>query len=170
MFQNHGHQAAASQRSSVSKLLNRALSLPEFNLFLFAFLLHFVYEVWQSPFYDFYDAPTLADKILALTHCTFGDGVITVGVSLVVSLTMRSRRWITYPTKQAVAWFIVLGWLYTFFSEIYRTRIAHLYGTLGLSVPGLGISWLPLTQWLIIPPLVLFLSRHQILGHRAQQE
>ena len=32
----------------------RLLAAPETNLFLFAFLLNFVYEVWQSPFYEFY--------------------------------------------------------------------------------------------------------------------
>ncbi|MEM9904811.1 MAG: hypothetical protein AAF921_07290 [Cyanobacteria bacterium P01_D01_bin.44] len=169
MVENYSSQTHTQQRSLRWRWCDRILALPEFNLFLFAFLLHFVYEVWQAPFYDFYDAPTLAGKVWALTHCTFGDAVITVGCSLVVSMILRSRRWIVYPTSKLVLWFVAFGWFYTFFSEIYRTRIAHLYGTLGFNVPGLGISGLPLVQWLIIPPLVLFLARHQILGHRAQQ-
>ncbi len=38
------------------------------------FLLNFVYEVWQAPYYEFYRSPSLADKIKDLTHCSFGDG------------------------------------------------------------------------------------------------
>ncbi|MEO0536662.1 MAG: hypothetical protein AAF215_22640 [Cyanobacteria bacterium P01_A01_bin.123] len=147
--------------------LGRLVALPEFNLFLFSFLLNFVYEVWQAPFYDFYNAPTLADKIWALTHCTFGDGVITVGCSLLVSVISRSRQWIIYPTPKSMLWFIGAGWVYTLFSEIYRIRIAHLYGILGFSIPGLQISGLPLIQWLVIPPVIILLARRQILGHRA---
>jgi len=159
------------QITAESALIRRSwfknlLRLPEFNLFLFSFLLNFVYEVWQAPFYDFYGAPTLAEKIWALTHCTFGDGVITLVVSLIVSLAMRSRQWIVSLDRKPVLLFIGLGWVYTLFSEIYRTRIAYLYGIQGFAIPGLEISSLPLVQWLILPPLVLWLSRYQILGHR----
>ena len=168
MIDRYSSQTDSRQPPSIWHWRDRILSLPELNLFLFAFFLHFIYEVWQAPFYEFYDAPTLANKIGALTHCTFGDGVITVVCSIVVSAILRSRRWIVYPTAKAMVWFIGLGWGYTFFSEIYRTRIANFYGTLGLSIPGLDISWLPLIQWLIIPPLVMYFSRYQILGHRVE--
>ena len=168
MIDRYSSQTDSRQPPSIWHWRDRILSLPELNLFLFAFFLHFIYEVWQAPFYEFYDAPTLANKIGALTHCTFGDGVITVVCSIVVSAILRSRRWIVYPTAKAMVWFIGLGWGYTFFSEIYLTRIANLYGTLGLSIPGLDISWLPLIQWLIIPPLVMYFSRYQILGHRVE--
>ena len=121
-----------------SKWYNRILSAPETNLFLFAFLLNFVYEVWQSPYFDFYERPTLAEKILRLT-------------------------W------RSVLIYTGLGWGYTFLSEIYRTRIAHLYGVFGFTLPGIGISWLPLLQWAILPPLVLYLSRRQVLGYRKAE-
>lgn len=58
------------------KRVSQILVAPETNLFLFAFLLNFVYEVWQAPYYEFYRSPSLAEKIKDLTHCSFGDGVI----------------------------------------------------------------------------------------------
>ncbi len=37
----------------LTQWIDRILAAPETNLFLFAFLLHFVYEVWESPYFDF---------------------------------------------------------------------------------------------------------------------
>lgn len=154
---------------SVSKWIRGFFSAPETNLFIFAFLLNFVYEVWQSPYFDFYGRPTLAEKIAAINHCTFGDAFITVICSLIVSGIYCSRTWILQLTWQSILIFTGLGWGYTFVSEIYRTRIANLYGVFGLTLPGIGISWLPLLQWAVLPPLVLYLSRRQMLGYYKEK-
>lgn len=154
---------------SGSRWAYRVLSAPETNLFIFALLLHFVYEVWQSPYFDFYGRPTLAEKIAAINHCTFGDGVITLICGVLVSRFYRSRDWILRLRWQSVLTFIGLGWGYTFISEIYRIRIASLYGVSGFVLPGIGISLLPLIQWIIIPPLILYLSQKQVLGYRKEQ-
>lgn len=148
------------------KWLNRFLAAPETNLFLFAFLIHFVYEVWQSPFFEFYGMPTLAQKINYITHCTIGDGVITVLSSSIISFWRRDRYWMLTPTARLIVLFTSLGWLYTFVSEIYRVRIAQLYGVSALVVPIVQISWLPLLQWLILPPVVLIMTRRHLLGYR----
>ena len=150
--------------------LKALMRLPEFNLFLFAFLLNFVYELWQSPFFEFYDRPTLGAKIAAINHCTFGDGVIALGCYWIASLLVRSRFWVLAPTWPQVTAFTVLGFVYTFFSEIYRVRIANLYGLAGFVIPGIGISWLPLLQWALLPPLILYFTRLQLLGHKGSQQ
>lgn len=155
--------------SRVSRWSRRILSAPETNLFLFAFLLNFVYEVWQSPYFDFYGRPTLAEKISAISHCTVGDGVIAVVCGLVVSLLYRSRYWILRLTWRSLLLYAGIGWGYTFVSEIYRTRIAHLYGVFRFTLPGIGISWLPLLQWAILPPIVLYLCQRQVLGYRKAE-
>lgn len=153
-------------KHSFCRRLEQLLSLPEVNLFCFGFLLNFVYEVWQSPFFEFYGRPSLLAKVKAITHCTAGDGVIAVGCFWIASLVYRSRRWILHPTWKQVGLYTGIGWIYTFFSEIYRVRIAHLYGISGWVVPGLTISGLPLLQWVILPPILLTIVRHQLLGYR----
>lgn len=155
--------------SFVSRWSRQILSAPETNLFLFAFLLNFVYEVWQSPYFDFYGRPTLAEKISAISHCTVGDGVIAVVCGLVVSLLYRSRYWILRLTWRSLLLYAGIGWGYTFVSEIYRTRIAHLYGVFRFTLPGIGISWLPLLQWAILPPIVLYLCQRQVLSYRKAE-
>lgn len=67
----------------INQWITRILAAPETNLFLFAFILHFVrelavYKVWESPYFGFYAMPFLSDKVNYITHCTVEDGVITV--------------------------------------------------------------------------------------------
>lgn len=151
-----------------SKWSIRILAAPETNLFLFAFLIHFVYEVWQSPYFDFYKMPLLADKVNYITHCTVGDGIITVVCYWIISGWQRDRTWILKPSWKLIIGFTGLGWVYTFVSEIYRVHVAKLYGATVLTVPGIGISELPLLQWVILPPLVLYLAQRHMLGYRAR--
>jgi hypothetical protein len=161
---------------NLARWTRKIVAIPETNIFLFAFLIHFVYEVWQSPYFEFYQMPSLADKINYITHCTVGDGVITVICYWIVSLlqhipqskTLWNRYWILSPTWKSILLFISLGWIYTFLSEIYRVQIAKLYGVSILIVPVIGISWLPLIQWVILPPITLFLARIHILGYNQQ--
>jgi len=152
----------------MSKWILKIIAAPETNLFLFAFLLNFVYEVWQSPYFEFYNMPLLADKIEYITHCTVGDGIITIFSFWIVSVLRGSRYWLLNSTWKLTLLFTALGWIYTFISEIYRVQIAKLYGVSVLVIPGVGISWLPLLQWIILPPLVLYITKRHLLGYRRK--
>ncbi len=152
-----------------NKLTVQILAAPETNLFLFAFLLNFVYEVWQSPYFEFYKMPSLSDKIGYITHCTIGDGVITVICYWLLSLLQCNRRWILTPTCQLTLFFTSLGWIYTVVSEIYRVRVAKLYGVPVFVIPIVEISWLPLLQWIVLPAIVLLLARRQMLGYQIDR-
>ena len=147
------------------KWILKIIGAPETNLFLFAFLLNFIYEVWQSPYFEFYNMPLLADKIEYITHCTIGDGVINIFSFWIVSALRGSLYWLINSTWKLTLLFTALGWIYTFISEIYRVQIAKLYGVSVLVIPGVGISWLPLLQWIILPPLVLYMTKHYLLGY-----
>lgn len=148
--------------------MTRILATPEMNLFLFAFLINFVYEVWQSPYYEFYGKPSLSDKIKDLTHCTFGDSVITLISSWVVSGLARSRYWILNPSWKLTLLFTGVGLVITFVTETYRVNIAKVYGVPVLAVPIFGFSSLALLQWIVLPPLVLYLAYRQMLGYRKE--
>ena len=148
----------------MSKRSIQILAAPETNLFLFAFLLNFVYEVWQAPYYEFYDSPSLAAKINDLTHCTFGDGVIILVSSWVVSALVRSRDWVLHPTLKSTVLFTSIGLLYTLAIETYRVNVSKVYGVPVLAVPILGMSVLALIQWIVLPPFILYLARRHMLG------
>jgi hypothetical protein len=141
------------------------LATPETNLFLFAFLLNFVYEVWQAPYYEFYGSPSLASKINDLMHCTFGDGVIILFSGWAVSALVRSRDWVLYPTSKLTFLFTSIGLLITLVIETYRVNVSKVYGVPVLAVPILGMSSLAVIQWIILPPLILYLARRHMLGY-----
>jgi hypothetical protein len=149
----------------MSKSHSQILATPEINLFLFAFLLNFVYEVWQSPYYSFYNSPSLAEKIRDLTHCSFGDAVIILVCHWVVSAIARSRYWILHPSRQFTLPFTSLGLVITLALETYRVNVSKVYGVPVLAVPILGMSGLAIIQWIILPPLILYLARRHILGY-----
>lgn len=154
----------------VSKRSIQFLAAPETNLFLFAFLLNFVYEVWQAPYYEFYGSPSLVDKIYDLTHCTLGDGIIILISSWVVSMLVRSRNWVLHPSWRLTFLFTSVGWLITLILETYRVNFSKAYGVPVLAVPVLGMSFLALLQWIIVPPLILYLARRQMLGYYQKRE
>lgn len=156
----------------MSKRSIQILAAPETNLFLFAFLLNFVYEVWQAPYYEFYNSPSLAAKINDLTHCSFGDGVIILVSSWVVSALVRSRDWVLHPTLKSTVLFTSIGLLYTlailrwrgYANETYRVNVSKVYGVPVLAIPMLGMSALALIQWIVLPPFILYLARRHMLG------
>ena len=162
----------------MSKIVVQILAAPEPNLFLFAFLLNFVYEVWQAPYYEFYGSSSLADKVRDLTHCSFGDGVIILVCSWVVSVLVRwsktclrqSRNWVLRPTPKLTFLFTSIGLLITLVIETYRVNISKVYGVPVLAVPMLGMSSLAVIQWIVLPPLILYLARRQMLGYPEQQK
>lgn len=149
----------------MSKRIFQILAAPETNLFLFAFLLNFVYEVWQAPYYEFYQSPSLADKIKDLTHCSFGDGVIILFSSWVVSVLVRSRNWVLYPTSKLAFLFTSIGLAITLVIETYRVNVSKVYGVPVLAVPILGMSLLAVIQWIVLPPFILYLARRHMLGY-----
>lgn len=153
-----------SARKSVSSWANCLLSAPETNLFLFAFLLNFVYEVWQAPYYEFYGAPSLGDKIKDLTHCSFGDAVIILISAWVVDLLVRSRYWLLNPTWKLTLLFTSVGLVTTLVIETYRVNVSKVYGVPILAVPLLGMSWLAVLQWIILPPSILAMARRHLMG------
>jgi Na+/melibiose symporter-like transporter len=152
----------------VSKKRTHILATPEINLFLFAFLLNFVYEVWQAPYYEFYSSPSLADKVKDLTHCSFGDGVIILVCSWVVSALVRSRDWVLHPTPKLTLLFTSIGLAITLVIETYRVNVSQVYGVAVLAVPFLGMSGLAVIQWIMLPPIILYLARRHILGYPAK--
>lgn len=157
-----------AEQGRIFKKSARILAAPETNLFLFAFLLNFVYEVWQSPFYEFYESPSLGDKVLDLTHCAFGDGVIILFSSWVVSALMRSRYWVLNPTWKLMLLFTSVGLLITLAIETYRVNVSKAYGVPVLAVPILGMSALAIIQWIILPAFILYLARRHMLGYSGQ--
>ena len=145
------------------QMMKRITSLPELNIAFFSFLLNFVWEVLQTPF--FVDISTEITTIIWYRfHCTLGDVMISLGSFWLVALISKSRIWFLNPTKKKLLLFIAFGVSYTIFSEIKNVSLNKLwaYSDFMPVIPYIDVGIVPLIQWIIIPPLLVFIVRRQL--------
>lgn len=146
------------------RLPARLLALPEPNVVVFAFLLNFVWEFWQVPFYrDVPSAPHWeVTKVCSLA--TAGDAAIALASFWVVAAAARSRAWVLAPSAARVLAFAAVGIAITVVAEWVATEQLQrwAYADRMPTLPLLGTGLLPLLQWTILPPLVVWFVRRQL--------
>lgn len=144
-------------------MMKRITSFPELNIAFFSFLLNFVWEALQTPFFV-----DISDKINTIIwfrfHCTMGDVLITLISFWLVALIAKTRTWFLNPTKGKLLLFVALGVSYTVFSEIKNVSLNKLWGYSELMpvIPFIEVGIIPLIQWIIVPPLLILIVRRQL--------
>lgn len=141
----------------------RVLGEPEPNVVIFSFLLNFVWELWQVPFFAFVPAAPHWEGILTCTRATLGDAGISLFAFWVAALAVRSRSWIEQGNRTAAALFLGVGVAVTVLVEWLATEVLSRwsYAPSMPVLPWIGTGLLPLLQWLIVPPVVLWFVRRQ---------
>ncbi|WP_220250545.1 hypothetical protein [Billgrantia montanilacus] len=151
--------------------LKRLLASPEFNVALFAFLLNFPWEFLQVPL--FVAMPEMAhwDAVLFCTRATLGDVLIALIAFWVVAGLRRHRSWLLRPDTRSILGFIAIGIVITVGLEWHATELQQRwqYAERMPTLPLLGTGLAPLLQWLLLPPLILWLARRQMLGESCLQ-
>ena len=145
--------------------------LPEFNVAIFSFLLNFVWEMWQAPFYEGLTGSSHWEGIVICSRATFGDVGIAILAYYIVTIFSGSRNWVSLPQRWEQLLFIGVGIAVTVVIEALATgpMARWSYGSLMPTVPLLGTGLLPMLQWLAIPPLVLWFVRRQLHGYKGQR-
>ena len=142
----------------------RWLYSPEFNVVLFAFLLNYPWEFLQVPFYR--DMPQAAhwDAILFCSRATAGDALIALASFWGGALLSRNRHWVTRPTFWQIVAFSAFAVLITIGLEWHATVIAErwAYADHMPVLPVTGTGLLPVLQWVILPPLIVWFVYRQI--------
>ena len=139
---------------------------PEFNVLLFALLLNYPWEFLQVPLFKQMPQAPHWDAVKACSRAAAGDAVIALAAYGFVALLRQDRNWVVRGTRAATLSFTVFGVLITVAIE--RLALSGLwverwaYSSLMPVVPGLGVGLSPLMQWLVLPPLVLWLVRRQL--------
>ena len=155
-FRNPAHGALRNQRLRVS-------DLPELNVAIFAFLLNFVWEMWQVPF--FVRVPVMPHwrAVWVCTLATGGDVLIALVSFWTVVAVARSRRWILHPSWWQVAGFAAVGVAITIVAEAVALAMGRWrYSNAMPTLPLLGTGLVPLLQWTLLPPLVVWFVRGQL--------
>lgn len=144
--------------------MQRVLDSPSFNFGVFAFLLHFPWELYQLPlFAGFENAPYFT----TLVHCTraaLGDVVISLIALAIASVAVRSRFWFLEGNRIATLSFFAVGLIITVGFEAVATLLLDRWqyneSMPILPLTGTGLS--PVAQWIIIPWLQLWFVRRQL--------
>lgn len=146
--------------------------VPEVPVAFFSFLLHFVWEFVQVPVFAGMAEMAHWEAIKLCMSATFGDVGFALTAFWIASLAARSRNWLLRPQRLQILIFMGVGIALTVGFEYYYTNVSlrWTYSDAMSLVPPFGTGLSPLMQWLIIPPLVIWLTRRHLLGARAIRE
>jgi hypothetical protein len=144
----------------------RTIHNPEVNFLIISFLFNFVWEMWQMPFFEGLNTMDHMSVVRLCTQASIGDGVISMLAFWSAALMARSRAWIHALTVYPMVTYLVCGLVITIFMEWLATDILDRwqYGVNMPELPLLGTGILPILQWLILPPLILWVVRQQTLS------
>ncbi len=145
---------------------DKILNAPELHISIFAFLLHFVWELLQMPLFSGFDDFPYYPTVLHCTKATFGDVVISLVAFAGACLITRSRMWIVSMSYSGVVAFLAIGLVITIIFELLATGPLNRweYGELMPMIPVIGVGVSPVAQWVILPLLQLWFVKRQIIG------
>lgn len=128
----------------------------------FALLDNFAWEMLQAPLYRGMPQAAHWAAVLECGQATLGDAVITLAAYAVAAPWGGGRGWIGNPRGKPFAVYLATGLATTSALEIWnvygRGRWAY-----AVSMPlVLGIGLAPLLQWVLLPPLTLWLARRHL--------
>ena len=143
-------------------------SVPELRLLGLGLPLELLWEIAQYPLYDVWHQNDWGYILYGLVHCTLGDLLILLLAYGVVAGLTRDRFWYRKRPVVGGLMFTLLGATYTAYSEINNVWIKGTWGYMELMplVPVLGVGGMPLLQWLLIPPVLVWLMRQFDDRHR----
>lgn len=100
---------------------------------------------------------------LAVAHCTLGDAVIGAAALLAAVLLGRESALARWHWARISLLTILLGTAYTVFSEWMNITVLRSWSYTEamptLDLGGFRIGLTPLVQWLVLPPVALYLAR-----------
>jgi len=133
---------------------------------LFSFLVNFVWEMWQVPFYQGLSSMDHMNAVRICTQASIGDGVISLLAFWSAASVVRSRRWFLSPTPMPVLMYWAVGIVITIVLEWLATGSLDRwqYSEAMPRLPVLGTGLLPLLQWTLLPAVILVLVQRQVRG------
>jgi len=125
--------------------------------------LNLLWEIAQLPFYTLWEERQPSFIAYAVVHCTLGDVAIGTLALLIALIATRARAVETWRWRQVALFLIIPAVGYTALSEWINTvaRGSWAYSALMpvVNLGGFEFGLSPLFQWLVIPPVALWLAR-----------
>ena len=126
-----------------------------------------LWELAQLPLYTIWVERSLAYNLFAVAHCTVGDVLIAAAALILALVVVGSGEWPLRRAGQVILVATLAGVGYTIYSEWLNTgvRLTWAYSQWMPIVPGLKIGLAPFAQWVVLPPLGLWLCRRRLEAH-----
>jgi hypothetical protein len=142
---------------------------PDVNVAAFAFLLNYPWEFLQMPLYEGAATAALWPTIVMCSLATVGDAVVMTIAYWLTTFGVRSPTWVLEPRRKSVALFLLVGLIITLVLEFVAIRVpwGWTYAPSMPRLPLLGAGLTPVLQWLVLPPVVLWIVRRQLYGAAA---
>ncbi|MGH8701824.1 MAG: hypothetical protein ACREVR_11715 [Burkholderiales bacterium] len=125
-------------------------------------LLNLLWEIAQLPLYTVWAEGSLPYLAYVVVHCTLGDLVIGVNALAFALVATRAGALDDWKFRKVGLLTVITGIGYTVLSEWLNTiaRPSWEYSALMpvINLNGLKIGLSPLLQWLVIPPVALWLA------------
>lgn len=132
-----------------------------------SFALNFAWEMVQMPLFSSTTGMSFRDALIVCTRATLGDVAVSLGAYLVVGAMARGLRWGHRPATGQLLAFWLLGIAATIILELHAIRTARwTYAESMPRVPFLGVAWVPLLQWTVVPALCIGAMR--LIGPQAR--
>ncbi|QEN06784.1 hypothetical protein EXM22_01795 [Oceanispirochaeta crateris] len=123
---------------------------------LFSFVIFATWEWVQTPF--FVDITNDLNTIVWYRiHCTIGDIMILFFSMMGTILIYRKISWIYKPEKKHYITVLFLGSCYTLISEYRNVHKLQSWDYSALMPEIFGIGLVPIFQWILLPPLILYI-------------
>jgi hypothetical protein len=133
-------------------------------LSFFSFVIFGMWEFAQTPFFEDY-TDDINQIIFNRFHCTLGDVLILLSVITIISIFLKNLKWLRSPEFKHYLIVSVLGVGYTIISEINNVYILKSWGYSSAMPTYFGIGALPIIQWILLPPIIMFITKNYIKGH-----
>ena len=125
-------------------------------------LLNLLWEIAQLPLYTVWAQGPLPYLAYVVVHCTLGDLVIGVNALAFALVATRAGAFDDWKFRKVGLLAFITGVGYTVLSEWMNTiaRPSWEYSALMpvINLNGLKVGLSPLLQWLVIPPVALWLA------------
>ena len=143
------------------------LRAPEWVFAMYAFLMHFAWEMLQTPFFAGMSDMKHWPATLMCLKATLGDVTIALAATSLAGLAARDRGWFLASDIRGIGTYFGVGLALTIALELHALRTGRwAYSALMPTVPGLGVGLVPLLQWIVIPLATAFVVRRHHLGVR----
>ena len=126
-------------------------------------VLNLAWETAHVSLYTLWSEAEASYIAFSIVHCTAGDVMIGAAALLLALILGREKSPAQWRWRRLAALTALAGTAYTIFSEWMNTTVlrswAYAEAMPTLELAGVEVGASPIAQWLLLPPLALYLAR-----------